>query len=296
MAGAECVLACLGVGGVGRAEMPLPAFAVVARDDDPPGSKASLALGRSVARLLLHGCEVVDHGARRNAPPRRARTSPICRGWMLALARQFLDTAKGVADRLDEAEREALLEEVSKAAPDAYERNRKAIATALHWRTGPLDEERSRRRQARAREPDPVTRVVELEPWPQPVPDIGAVLDAAVDEVQRFLVAPDGDLSRHDGALGRALRISCTAKSSGSASRRGSPSRVPIKRCGKSTALKCTYLMAHNARMAALDHALVAVSRRRRLQTSRSWSTRATTSSRPPAPSCSPSSIPAPTG
>ena len=49
----------------------------------------------------------------------------------VALARQFLDTAKGVADRLDAAEREALLEEVSKAPRDAYERNRKAIAIAL---------------------------------------------------------------------------------------------------------------------------------------------------------------------
>ena len=250
MAGAESVVACLGVGGIGRADIPLPAFVVVVRDDDTPGSKASLALGRSVARLLLHGCEVSITARAGTLHPDAKDIADLARV-DVALARQFLDTAKGVADRLDADEREALLEEISKAPRDAYERNRKAIATALHWRTGPLDEERSRRRQARAQQgTDPVTSVVELEPWPQPVDDIGTVLDAAVSQVKRFLVVPDETYA--DGmALWGAHAHLLHREELGVGFTPRLAFQCPTKRCGKSTALKCVYLMAHHPRMAS---------------------------------------------
>jgi hypothetical protein len=91
--------------------------------------------------------------------------------------------------------------------------------------------------------------VAGVTPWPDPVTDIAEVLDAAVAQTKRFLIAPE---SYHDtmalwGAHTHlvhleALNVEYTP-------RLGFQS--PIRRCGKSTALKCSFLMSHNARMAA---------------------------------------------
>ena len=91
---------------------------------------------------------------------------------------------------------------------------------------------------------------VTIEPWPHEVTDIGAVLAAAVTELSRFLVVPDPTYldtialwSLHSHLLHREeLGVGFTPKLA---------LQSPIKRCGKSTALKCSYLMAHKARMAA---------------------------------------------
>jgi hypothetical protein len=54
MVGAGCVHAVLGASNLGLADLPLSVTDVtLARDDDPPGSPASLALGRGAARVML---------------------------------------------------------------------------------------------------------------------------------------------------------------------------------------------------------------------------------------------------
>ena len=80
MAGADRAHACLGVSALGRAELPIAVSRVtIARDDDPPGSPARLALGRGVARLLLQG-RAVAVTPRAGALARARRTSTIfCR-------------------------------------------------------------------------------------------------------------------------------------------------------------------------------------------------------------------------
>jgi hypothetical protein len=60
IAGAERAHACLGAAALGRAQLPITVERViVARDDDPPGSPACVALGRGVARLLGQGRKVL---------------------------------------------------------------------------------------------------------------------------------------------------------------------------------------------------------------------------------------------
>ena len=169
----------------------------------------------------------------------------------MTLARQLLAETGDVKDRLDGVEKEALLDEVSRAPTNTYEVTRKAIAGALNWRASVLDDDRSDRRQTRGKQVnDPAINGVVIEPWPHEVEDIGAVLDAAVVELKRFLVVPEQTYfdtialwSAHTHLLAKEdIEVVFTPRLA---------FQSPTKRCGKSTGLKCTYLMAHNARMAA---------------------------------------------
>jgi putative DNA primase/helicase len=250
MAGAEHVHACLSVGGLGRAKLPaVVSRVVVARDDDPPGSAPCLALGRGVARLMLQG-RAVSVTPRAGALKSGAKDIADLLKLHAALASQQLAEAGSVKERLDAAEKDALLDEISWAKTDAYENSRKTIATTLGWRARALDEDRSKRRQAGAKNADPVTSGFVIEPWPHPVTDVGAVLNDAVAELKRFLIVPEPTYldtialwSAHSHLLYREeLGVGFTPKLA---------FQSPIKRCGKSTALKCTFLMAHKARMAA---------------------------------------------
>ena len=69
------------------------------------------------------------------------------------MARRQLDEA-GDLKLLDAAEREALLDEVSRVPADIYENSRKAIAGALNWRAKTLDDDRRERRAKRAERGD----------------------------------------------------------------------------------------------------------------------------------------------
>jgi Protein of unknown function (DUF3631) len=245
MAGAERAHACLGA--VGRAQLPITVEKViVARDDDRPGSPACAALGRGVARLLCQGRKVA-------VTPRAGRFAAGAKDINdllqidVELARRQLNEAGGLG-LFDKVEREALLDEVSRAPPDIYENNRKAIAGFLGWRAKALDDDR-RRRRAERHPDDPVTDVAGVAPWPDPVTDIGEVLDAAVAQSKRFLIAPD---SYHDTmALWGAHTHLVYLEALGVEYTPRLGFQSPIRRCGKSTGLKITYLMSHNPRMAA---------------------------------------------
>ena len=251
LAGAERVHACLGADGVGRAELPLTVTgATLARDDDPPGSPACLALGRGVARVLLQGRKV-------KITPRAGTLHPGAKDIAdlaqtdIDLARQALEDADSVKTALDAAEKEALLDQISWASTDVYENRRKAVAEVLGWRAGALDDDRSERIRARAKHgDDPVASGANAEPWPDPVTDLAAVLDAAVDELKRFLIVPDPAYldtvvlwSAHSHLVHREeLGVGFTPRIA---------FQSPIRRCGKSTALKCVHLMTHNPRAAS---------------------------------------------
>jgi putative DNA primase/helicase len=250
LAGAEQAHACLGVGALGRAQLPKDVTRVtIARDDDLPGSPACQALGRGVARILLQGKQAAVT-PRAGLLAKGAKDLNDLFQIDVGLARRMLKELGEPKDCLDPAEKEALLDEVSRVSTDVYENHRKVVAEALGWRAGALDDECGKRRQARRKGgDDPVVRNIKTEPWPDPVLDLGAVLNESVKQTKRFVVAPD---SHHDAkALWSAhthlvyreeLEVEYTP-------RLGIQS--PKERCGKSTALKCVHLMSHNSRAAA---------------------------------------------
>ena len=103
-----------------------------------------------------------------------------------------------VSALFDKVERDAVLDGISRLTDDEYESYRKAIAKVLNWRAGALDDDRRNRRAERATQgngdDDDATKGAAnaaAPPWPDPVTDLGAVLDAAVAELKRFLVVPD---------------------------------------------------------------------------------------------------------
>jgi hypothetical protein len=171
----------------------------------------------------------------------------------IGLVSKSLNEADFIKAALDPAEKEAFLDEVSRATDDSYENSRAPIATALGWRMSVLDADRSKRRQARVKQDEQAdpggADVIDFEPWDDPVMDIGLVLDEAVTELRRFLIVPDPSYydvialwCLHTHILHRALRVSTTARLA---------FQSPKPRCGKSTGLKAVYLMSHKARMAS---------------------------------------------
>jgi hypothetical protein len=181
------------------------------------------------------------------------------------LARLQLEQAASPQAMLHPGEKEALLDEVSRASTDVYENGRRAIADALNWRTGVLDDDRKWRRQDRAKQGDPVTQDIEIKPWPDPITDIGAILDEAVREVKRFLVVPTS--AYFDAiALWAAHTHLVHRKELGVEYTPRCGFQSPVHECGKSTGLKCVHLMSHNPRAAASISASAMFSGGRRIR------------------------------
>ena len=221
---------------------------LVCRDDDPPGSPACVALGRGVARLLGQGRKV-------SVTPRAGRFAAGAKDLNdllqidVELARRQLNEAGGLG-LFDKVEREAVLDEISRLPQDAYENTRKAVAKVLNWRAGALDDDRRQRRTKRAElgDDDPVTKISRVEPWPDPVTDLGGVLDDAVDQLKRFLIVP-GPTYFDTIALWCAHTYLLRNEGFGVGFTPLLAFQSPIKRCGKSTGLKCAHLMSYDARM-----------------------------------------------
>jgi hypothetical protein len=243
------VQVCCGVGGLGHCQLPRNVTrTIVCRDDDSPGSEACKALGRGVGRILLQGRQAA-------VTPRAGELSVGAKDINdllkanVELARLQLEQAASPQAMLGPAEKEALLDEVSRASVDVYENGRATVAAALGWRASVLDKEWAKRRQERAKT-DPVVQDIEVQPWPDSVTDLGAVLDEAVTEVKRFLVVPTPvyyDVlvlwAAHTHVLPKKeLGVEYTARFG---------FQSPIHECGKSTGLKCVHLMSHNPRAAA---------------------------------------------
>ena len=251
MAGAARAHACLGGGALGRARLPITVEnVIVARDDDPPGSPACVALGRGVARLLGQGRKV-------SVTPRAGRLAPGAKDLNdllridVALARRQLNEAGGIGP-FDKVEREAMLDEISRLPQDVYENIRKSVARMLNWRAKALDGDWGKRRGRRALsgEDDPVTKAGRIEPWRDPVTDLGSVLDAAVAQLKRFLIVPSPTYL-DTIALWVAHTYLVRNEAFGVGFTPLLAFQSPLKRCGKSTGLKCVHLMSCDARMVA---------------------------------------------
>jgi hypothetical protein len=256
-AGAACVHASLGVGALGCAELPpVTETVIVARDDDPPGSPACAALGRGVARLLGQKRKVL-------VTPRAGRFLPGAKDINdllradIELARRQLKEAGGL-EAFDKVEREAVLDGISRLPDDEYNSHRAAIAKAVGWPTAELTRDRRKRRAERATQgngdnDDDATKGAAnaaAPPWRDPVTDLGGVLNAGVKELKRFVVVPD-DTYYDTIALWCTVAHFIHVETSGIEYTARLAFQSPIKRCGKSTALKCSFLLSANSRMAS---------------------------------------------
>ena len=192
-AGCANVAAILGIGRLGKVLWPWGVRKlIIARDDDPSGSPGDNALYRGVIRQLGQG--LVVHVAPRprtaapgaNVPLKDANDlhrhdSELVRKWLKA-------PVAGPEDLGPEA-RNAALDEISRLSGEHYDRARKATAAMLGLsRVKALDNARTARIAERlAQQMDGDEE--EDEAWPDPVTDIGEVLDAAAIEVGRYIKA-----------------------------------------------------------------------------------------------------------
>jgi hypothetical protein len=131
------VWAVLGVGRIGKVDLPIMVSeVVVVRDDDPPGSPADRLLIQGLVRLVGRGVMVsvtgrpdaiAGNGVGLKDVNDLHRHDP-------ALVKELLATASKPA--LNGYAREAAIDEASRLDNDAYEQGREKIARWLGWRAG----------------------------------------------------------------------------------------------------------------------------------------------------------------
>jgi len=183
VAGYSGVVATLGVGAIGRVH--IPHGICVVRDGDRPGSEADHALYRGWVRLCGQGVSV------------RVTDTPIGEDANSILTGSGVDALKrlveAASDQLGRVDPEPFLDEAARLDLAGYERARDPIAKLLGWRVSSLDEDRKVRRMqwasSAATDPDIEPVPEEHQPWTEPVPNIGPVLDAALAELGRYIVA-----------------------------------------------------------------------------------------------------------
>ncbi len=185
-------LSTLGVGSIGKGKLPGSVKEVtVVRDDDPSGSEADASLWRGVVRLAGQGVEVKvtpRSSALFGKEPALKDANDVLQAHGIGGVKALLDAA---ADKPDELNVDAILEEVAQLTDAAYELARNQLARKLGWRRPVLDKARGVRRAEWAQTADSEHHTaIEDTPWPDPVTDIGAVLDIAVTEVAKYIVAP----------------------------------------------------------------------------------------------------------
>ena len=191
-AGAANVAAILGIGRLGKVRWPWGARKLlIARDDDPPGSPADNALYRGVIRQRGEGLMATILPRPRMIAP--DATVPIKDAndlyrYDLAKVWEWLNAPTIGPEDLGPEARNAALDEVSRLSDEQYERARKVTAPMLGFgRVNALDKARTARiaeRQAPQKGDEE-----EEEVWPDPVLDIGEVLDDAAVEVSRYIKA-----------------------------------------------------------------------------------------------------------
>ena len=183
--GAGYVVVSGGVANLGKAPLPpIVQSVVIARDDDPAGSEADCALWRGVARRLGQGLKVAvterpNDIAPKDAPPLKDlddvwRYDP-------ELVPILLKGANLEHGRLGDAVDAAILDTASHFDAVELGRARKGIAGLLGIPLGSLDDKLSEIIGKRVEKSEDGSKAKgELEPWPTPITDIGAVLDDAV--------------------------------------------------------------------------------------------------------------------
>jgi hypothetical protein len=197
-AGAEYVFVSGGVANLGKVPLPtLVRSVVIARDADPSGSPADQALWRGVVRRLGQGLKVSvtarpNDIAPKDAPPLKDlddvwRYDP-------ELVPVLLNGANLEPGRLGDAVDGAILDLVSRLDAIELGRARKSIAGLLMTGLGGLDDKIDEIIRTRVVTPEGSADEAKLLPWPDPVTDIGSVLNTAAGVLQKILAAPSAHL------------------------------------------------------------------------------------------------------
>ena len=230
------IVAVGAVGALGRCRLPRTVEAIViAHDGDDPDAKAAAAQAyhRGVVRYLGQGLTL-----RMTAPPIGCDPNDVLKlGGHIAL-KKLLTEARCDLGKFDHA---AFLNEVCRLDDLAYDRARETAKKLLGLsKLETLDKQRAATRKRWAETPGS-TEIPPVpdddQPWPEPVTDIGPVLDAALKELARYVVAPKRRLAtavlwaaqvhllpRADLGIDVAPRLGIRSK---------------VKGSGKSTLLEC---------------------------------------------------------
>ena len=192
-AGGANVAAILGVARLGKVQWPWGVRKlVVARDDDPPGTPGDNALYRGVVRQLGGGMSAyVLPRPRMMAPGADVLLKDANDLFLHDLAKvwEWLCAPPSGPEDLGHEARNSVLDTVSRMSGENYERARKAVASMLGFgRVKALDDARAARIDERKAAQQGAEEVAD-EPWPDPILNIGEVLDEAVTEVSRYIKA-----------------------------------------------------------------------------------------------------------
>ena len=237
------VVAVGAVGAYGRCRLPRTVETItLAHDGDDPDAKpaAAQAYHRGVVRYLGQGLTL-----RMTAPPTGCDPNDVLKRGGPDALKKLLTEARCDLGKVDDA---AFLDEVCKLDDLAYDRAR---ATALKLlglgKLETLDKLRAATRKRWAETPGS-TEIPPVpdddQPWLEPVTDIGPVLDAALAELARYVIAPPHRLAtavlwsayvhllpRADLGIDVAPRLGIRSKVRGS---------------GKSTLLECVENLTPN--------------------------------------------------
>jgi hypothetical protein len=180
------VIGLPGVSGIRHLALPKGADVVVFRDGDPTGSSADKALIAGIDHLILAGAVV-----RMTATPAGEDANAILQtGGIEALRRLIADASPAELSLDGDIQRIARLDAVE------YECERLAVAKKHHVRLGFVDDTTGMyRRQATAQTTTQAAPDTEDEPWDGDPVVLADVLDAALKEIGRYVVAPKTNLA-----------------------------------------------------------------------------------------------------
>jgi hypothetical protein len=197
LGGAEWVLV-MGGGGRHFELPPNTEEGVVARDADPPGSPADQSWWRLVVRLLGQGLKVdVTHCPNEIAPKDAQFLKDADDLYRLdpKLVPVWLNGANLKHGRLGSVVEKAILDEASRLDGVAFSRARRTIAASLiGMQVGLFDDTVAAVRKAWMHQAKQEETLPEEEPWPDPVTDIGEVMDEAATELRRYVVMDEPSL------------------------------------------------------------------------------------------------------
>jgi hypothetical protein len=198
-AGAEYVVVTGGTT-IGKVSLPTAVKTViVARDADPAGSPADVALWRGVVRRLGQGLTVVVTVQPNIIAPADAPflkdLDDLWRHDPALVARLLKDAnlKHATHGRLGPVADEALLSTASWLDAIALGRARKGVAELLGTSLDAFDKEMAKRFRERSEAHADAAQAHPggPEPWDQPVTDMGAVADEAARIIKRYVSAPD---------------------------------------------------------------------------------------------------------
>jgi Protein of unknown function (DUF3631)/Toprim domain len=211
---AEYAVALTGIASLRRIDIPDHIEAIViVRDDDATDSPADDALWRGIVAVMgktdsrtsvlvtpKPSATVVTNVVSFQAPKAVVVTKDAPAGlkdvndlhrYDPALVKTLLEAATAKPFGLPESTINLIIDEACNLKRIAWQRGRERIAKLIGWNVSALDKERDARialRIAQA-EKENAFQGADETPWPDPVTDIAAVLDAVVAEIGRYIRA-----------------------------------------------------------------------------------------------------------